>query len=131
MAGAAPDVVVFEVPASLDAEQLLIGLEGSIVVPRLRSGDVGTAITIGLEALGGAAGVVQLMIARDELARFSRRLLQLVTKRAGTHSVTLEVKAKGNLKGKQVRIAFRDPHPDERLLNAVLQLVLESEAPTE
>jgi hypothetical protein len=70
---------VVALPAELgSAEELLDGLVDSAVVPRLRGGALGGIVTITLDVVGGTSGTLYLIVARHELADFSRRLLRAI-----------------------------------------------------
>lgn len=68
--------IVIQVPEAMDSTALLEGLSDSVVVPRLRGGDLTTTITIALDVLTSTASVVQLLVARHELAEFGNRLIR-------------------------------------------------------
>lgn len=114
--------VLLRVPEAMVDEELLAGLESSVIVPRLRGGDLALAITVALDVVGTTSGVVTFLIARDELAEFGGRLVRRLRRlgpRAAGEGLTLHLK----LQDQDFKVVVDLKRPEQDFVQAVVRLV--------
>lgn len=122
MPHASPDFLVFEVSRALPYERFVEDLDDSAVLPRLRSGTLQAVIAVSVDVIGGTSGVVQLAIARHELARFGRRLLASA-RLASPSEATRELELRYLNRASNRRLVLRADDPDETFVRAVFELI--------